>query len=352
MRIALLAVSKKRANIQQLKFTIEKWLKLPRDRFNITICKPATPLNDANHGGLFFMRKPNSYNKSALSPETLLKNLKNQGLIITDYQHAFNCLKTVSYHRLTYYFEPFMLHPHGQQKFKLQTAYEEIWRLYEFDRELRLLVSDALERIEVAFRTAISDSMSIQYNPHWYMKSEHFKNQKIYYQFKNQINEICEREKQFAMKHYFDKYDYPQLPPSWIIIEHLSFGSCTSAFRNLKLLSDRKAICKIFGYHPTAIASWIDALRYTRNLCAHHARLWNRWFIISPKLSYLYGKNFDKENTFYEQAIIIQKLLSSVSSHSQWKKKLHTLFENNPSVPIEQMGFQKNWKTDSFWQPE
>ncbi|HEY5853181.1 MAG TPA: Abi family protein [Aldersonia sp.] len=47
--------------------------------------------------------------------------------------------------------------------------------LYVFDRALRLLVMDALERVEVAVRAALTDHMSTIYNdPHWYMNPEHF----------------------------------------------------------------------------------------------------------------------------------------------------------------------------------
>lgn len=291
---------------------------------------------------------PENYVNPALEINEILDRLRSQRLIINEPQKAKHRLKTVSLHRLSAYFDHFQLSKSAKE-FKPHTTFDDIWQLYVFDRELRLLISDALERIEVTFRTAISDTMSRRYNPYWFLDIQNFKNKNIYNQFLLQIKEICQRKHEPAIRHYYAKYHNPKYPPSWIIIESLSFGSCTSAFNNLKKLEDRKKICAIFSYHPTAIGSWMDALRYVRNLCAHHARLWNRWFIISPKLTYLYGKNFGRENTFYAQIIVMDKLIKAISPGSTWKDRLNKLFLKYHVIPYEKMGFQKNWKDDLFW---
>jgi abortive infection bacteriophage resistance protein len=94
----------------------------------------------------------------------------------------------------------------------------------------------------------------------------------------------------------------------------------------------------------------MDALRYVRNLSAHHARLWNRWFIISPKLTYLYGKDFGRENTFYAQVIVMDKLIKAISPGSMWKDRLNKLFLKYHTIPYEKMGFTNNWRDDPFWE--
>ncbi len=290
----------------------------------------------------------NKYNNPALPIDDLLQLLHSQGLRIDDTKKATHRLKTVSFHRLSAYFAPYQTHASAKQ-FTPQTSFDDVWKLYVFDRELRLLIVDALERVEVTFRTAISDSMSRKYHPHWYLEQQHFKNQHIYNQLMNQINEICQKQHEPTIRAYYKKYNDPKYPPSWIIIECLSFGACASLFRNLAKLADRKEICEVFGFHPTAITSWMDSLRYVRNLCAHHSRLWNRWFTISPKLSYLYGKDFNKENTFYAQLLVIDKLMQAISPGSNWKNKLKALFEKYPYIPFDSMGFNNEYLQDPFW---
>jgi len=54
-------------------------------------------------------------------------------------------------------------------------SFENVWELYQFDKNLRLLVSDAIESIEVALRTSLSNIISLRYGPLWYMEQEAFK---------------------------------------------------------------------------------------------------------------------------------------------------------------------------------
>lgn len=286
-----------------------------------------------------------SYIKPALTADALIEQLRFQGLIVQDATVAIHCLKAVGYHRLSAYFEPFRESVNNQTKFKPKSTFEDIWKLYLFDQELRLLVVQALEIIEVAFRAAISDTMSLKYGTHWYLQPENFGNQERYYGTLKQIAEVCEKKDDPAVIKYYDIYHHPEFPPSWVIMENLSFGTCVNVFRNLNKKSDKKAICEIFQYHPMAVESWISALRYTRNLCAHHSRLWNRWFVVCPTMSYLF-KDFKKERTFYAQVIIISKLLQHISPKLKWKNQLYELLNSNQAIPIDQMGFPTNCKAE------
>ena len=292
----------------------------------------------------------NAYTKPSLSPAHLLELLIQHGLTVHDAAKAIKQLKMVSYHRLSSYFEPFLLPNTHKQQFKAGSSFEGIWELYSFDRKLRLLLSDALERIEVAFRTTISDNMSCLYGSHWFLERIHFKNTYLYGALLKQIDALCQNSHEPSIRGYYKKYQYPLYPPSWMVIECLSFGACCSTFSNLKRLGDKKVISEIFGYHPTAIESWMDALRYTRNLCAHHARVWNRWFVVSPKLTYLYGPSFQKENSFYAQALVIKKLLTKINSYKDWQQQLSALFQVSPAIDMTQMGFQADWQNDAFWE--
>ena len=95
--------------------------------------------------------------------------------------------------------------------------------------------------------------------------------------------------------------------------------------------------------------SWLYAIRYMRNLCAHHARVWNRWFVVSPALSFMLGDNFNKQNTCYAHLIILNKLLEKVSPESKWKAHLKSLLEKHKTLPIYEIGFVKDWQNDNFW---
>ena len=239
-------------------------------------------------------------------------------------------------------------------------VYSNLWRIYVFDRELRLIISDALERIEVALRTSLSNTMASRHGATWYLEDECFgkkwfiPNKRTHESpadyFKYDVNKICRDQKEELIKHYFSKYDVPPSPPSWMLMECLSFGKCTSLFRYLKKANDKSAISEVFGFHPRVVESCLEPLRYTRNLCAHHARLWNRWFVFIPKHINAFGNIKTKQFSLHEQLVMISKLHQKVSPHSSCKERLYDLFGRcEEFVPFQLTGFNENWSADPFW---
>ena len=283
----------------------------------------------------------------------MVDKLQSRGLEVASPDFVHHCLKTIGYYRLSAYFMPFYqnLVSLEENRFTEGTAFENIWSLYVFDKALRLLVSDALETIEIALRASLTDVMSVRYGAHWYTESQHFAPNDFFKLFIGKVNQICKKSDEVFLKHYFKKYDEPQYPPSWMMMECLSFGTCVKVLINLHTLADRRAICEIFGGHPTLIESWLGALCYTRNLCAHHARLWNRWFVVTPKRAQGDPVTW-KTHSFSEQCHIMARLLKSIDSGRAlaWKSELFNLFEKSSHIAINRMGFTLDWRQDLFWE--
>jgi abortive infection bacteriophage resistance protein len=285
------------------------------------------------------------YNKPALSINELLGLISSKNIVIHDFQKAAQRLKTVSYHRLLPYLECLSKTNHDF----VESSFDAAWGLYYFDRKLRFLMNDAIERIEVAFRTSLSETMSWKYSPYWFLEKKLFSNKQKYTGFIEQVNNACKDRHNAYIQEYYSKYDSPKYPPSWVLFECLSFGACISVFCNIKQLKDRKSICAIFNEHPTTMQSWLYAMRYVRNLCAHHSRIWNRWFVVTPALTFLLGKNFNKNNTCYAQLIVLERLLNNLDHEHSWKLELKALLLNHEKLPIHEMGFELNWQNDPFW---
>jgi abortive infection bacteriophage resistance protein len=287
--------------------------------------------------------------------------LKERGMQLEDESFVYHCLSTVSYYRLSAYIKPYEIDKLSH-KLNPQIGFSDVWNLYVFDRELRLLFMDALERIEVALRTSLINVMSNRYDAWWYLQKDLFKsawfliNPKSQLSpadaFKNEIKSLCkDKTPEGSINHFYKKYNEPGFPPSWMVFEYLSFGKCTSLFRYLKYHQDKSEICKIFKFHPNIVESGIEALRYTRNICAHHARLWDKWFVYKPR----YLKELANANcapgTLKEQIALLMLFHMSISPHSSWKNRLFQLFEKHmtASVPIKLMGFDLDWKNDAVW---
>jgi len=115
------------------------------------------------------------YKKIALTIDQQLELLIKQELIVKNPKRVLHYLRFIGYHRLSGYFRTFQIQNTSEHIFKKGTTFDFIISLYIFDRKLRLLVMDAVERIEVAVRSTISSTMCEKYGPHWYLKPMLFK---------------------------------------------------------------------------------------------------------------------------------------------------------------------------------
>lgn len=176
--------------------------------------------------GCLFMDK-RKYSKPRLDIEQQVQLLEQQGLKIEDASEACRILKVVGYYRFSGYLHPFKL-PHQdniRRTFKPNITFNYIWNLYKFDRELRLLVSDAIEKIEVAFRASISDVTSKEYGLFWYTDNKFYRNPSQHLSLMRKIDGLLKKPEEVFLQHYLEKYHDPKYPPIWMIVEALSFGT-------------------------------------------------------------------------------------------------------------------------------
>lgn len=304
--------------------------------------------------GCLFIDK-RKFEKPRLEIDEQIQLLQQQGLIINDIQQACHVLKVVGYYRFSGYLLPFKLshQNNSRRKFKDNITFDHIWKLYQFDRKLRLLVSEAIEKIEVAFRAAISNVTSKEYGTFWYANNIFFRNQSQHTALMRKVDDLLKNPEEVFIKHYLEKYHEPKYPPIWMTIEALSFGSCSKLFSNIQLISTRNKISETFEQHATIIESWIKVIVWVRNICAHHARLWNRWLVeapIIPKNEPLHGHLLNQNRKFVVCAYILIKLLKPISPDNHWKNNLYHLFEKYSQYPKLTMGFNVKWQNDPFWE--
>src|ERR1041384_4203577 len=95
------------------------------------------------------------FTKPALSLDEQLDLLAKRGLKIEDRAWAKGHLRRIGYYRLSAYGLPLQYNDPARlplHLFKPGSSFGLIIRLYEFDRHLRLMTFDAVERIEIAVR--------------------------------------------------------------------------------------------------------------------------------------------------------------------------------------------------------
>lgn len=310
------------------------------------------------------------YNKLPKTFQEQVELLKRRGLIIPNEDKARNILTYVSYNRLSNYWYPMLKLPKEDEIFKPNSSFETIFKLYQFDSELRTITFQAIEQIEIAVRTQIIYHFSIQHNSgFWYEKSEVFLDNTNHLQFLSTINKNVLKTKQEFILKYCRKYEQP-LPPSWKSFELLTFTNVVSILKNVKNNKDLIPIAKSLGIHHSILISWLESFIYVRNITAHHGRLWNIILTIkpewlkSPKKEWVdrWENDYDPDgNTlekvdkndkilkFYAALCSILYCLQFINPHHKYKDRLLELIKNSPEVDLYHMGFPENWQEQPLW---
>lgn len=318
------------------------------------------PLIDAHFGGfslfilLPYILQAMQYKKTPITIVKQIENLQAKGLEVANPEKAAHYLSNISYYRLRAYTYPFQDNSVDSHPFIKKVRFEEIIHLYVFDRQLRLLVFNAIEKIEIAFRTQLIYHFSFENGAFWHVNPTLFNNP---IQFANDIAKLQQeinRSKETFIKHYHETYTDPKVPPCWMALEVSSIGLLSKIFSNLKENKCKDAIAKHFGLKDVGVLeNWIRCMSLLRNLCAHHSRIWNRRMtkLALPKkpIFDFIDNKYILEYKLYAYLCTIQYILNIISPEHSFKDNLVALMNNCPLAQEKEMGFPKNWNQEKFW---
>lgn len=313
-----------------------------------------------------------AFDKPARTADELLALLQDRGLLIPDPARARHCLANISYYRLSAYTRPFYVpQPTEQHRFLSGTTFDQVLDLYVFDRELRLLLLDAIERLEVALRAQMTNTLGEHHQPHGYLDPGVFDTRYNHGWLLEKLAQTMNgRDPEPFIEHYRNKYTAaPVQPPVWMALELLTFKEVSTLFSQLRHKEDTQRICQHFGWPDTVLRSWFRSLSDLRNLCAHHARVWNREFGSFPQIprkapaswaripetipsgSRLHqGQGIRPQRRLYMQIVVIETLMRVACPDSRWAERLVQLLEKDPKISRAHMGFPEDWMSQSFWQ--
>ncbi len=169
--------------------------------------------------------------------------------------------------------------------------------LYRFDKKLRLLIFNEIEKIEVAVRSAIvTIGCEMTGNPFWITDSTNFNDQ-------NKFLRTC--------------------------------------------------IAKKYGLQMLPFESWLTIISLTRNYCCHHARVWNKQNTIRPMLpnhtDYAWLTLPTDPLRIYFDISIIKYFLNIISPQNDMRDKLMKLLSVFPNIDTAAMGFPVGWQQEPLW---
>ena len=311
----------------------------------------------AHFGGFFFWGpRVNTPRKAPAKPATTLDEqitlLRRRGMLIPDKDLACHYLGHLNYYRLRGYWMTFeQPDGSGEHPFRPGTTFETVIQLYDFDRRLRLEINDAIERFEVSLRTRWAYVLSHRDGPIAHRNAELFN--ASHPDLLQRVEALYSARKEIFLRHYLER---DEEPPIWALCEVLSLGDLSKWLGSLKHHRDRQAIADAYGIHERPFRSFVEHIAYIRNVCAHHARLWNRSLVVAtlalpkepPELAKQLQHDPQHSQQLYNSLTVLAWHIRVISPHSTWRAQMRSLIAERPDL-WDAMGFPAGWQDFALW---
>ncbi|SFD25573.1 Abi family protein [Algibacter pectinivorans] len=301
------------------------------------------------------------FDKTPFTLTQQVAQLKQRGLIIKHPRIAEKYLINISYYRLGEYWYV-MQSDKENHTFKPNSKFEDVIALYNFDAELRLLLFDVIEKIEISLRTKLIYHLSHEIDPWWFQNFDLFNDSKALVKTLSNLENEITRTKDESIKNHIKKYkDDKRFPPAWKSLEQTSFGGLSKLYGNLKHTVNSKDVIAVeFGaVNHTYLPSWLQSIAVIRNYCAHHSRLWNRNIPGTVKLLskppnpwITEPNNVPKQHEFsklYVHMCLMRYMLNTILPRNEFASRLNNLFEKYPNVDPNALGMKPKWQEEPLW---
>lgn len=291
---------------------------------------------------------------------------------------AAQWLQNVGYYRLSGYWYPYrkpgITTAVRGDAFSEGADFGDVARLYEFDRKLRTLIHDGIERVEVALRSNVSYVLGAQ-GPLAYRSPDTFRPSFDHAGWLAIARMRADRARRHSVPIRHHEAKYRGELPIWVLTEVLDFADVSRLYdglfaREQWAVADRLGVAindsalsanqrsKARKAHP--LARWFEQLTILRNSCAHHARVWNRSFApVSTAglrtIDDLRSLPEGQSERLYGAVSVIGFSLQSVSPGTTWTGKARALIEAGlaglPFRSTSEMGFPVGWDAEPLWRP-
>ncbi len=298
------------------------------------------------------MEQPLKQVKPFFEYEALVDQLNARGMLIESKERAIRKITQVGYYRLSGYWhvaKRFEKQEYGPRiylnEFRYGTYFNAVYDLYLFDKRLRLELIDALERIEVYFRTIIAHELG-RNDPLCYLDKKNFSKNSCIQDEKprkapsySDWLERHERRIQESQEDSIVSHRETGKPiPIWVAAEVWDFGSL-SKFYSMLSGNNQDLICRRIGiFERNVLDNWLINLNMLRNRCAHHSRVYNRpnpRTLMIPKKGYFNLLELDAHGRekIFGLIAVIWFLVRQIGKSSDWILRVANLIDQKPNVP-------------------
>ncbi len=141
----------------------------------------------------------------AMSIDEQIENLLELGLKIDDIEYAKKILTDISYYRLI---KAYSITLKEDGKYIDGAKFTDIIDLYNFNKELRILIFKLIEYIEVSLRANISNHLSLKYGSIDYKNLSNYDNPKSQVEVLNKLKKQIKRNSNSPfIKNFVENYE-------------------------------------------------------------------------------------------------------------------------------------------------
>lgn len=204
----------------------------------------------------------------------LIDYLISKNVIVNDKELALKNIEKYSYYSIINGYKA--VFKDKNNNYKSNTSFEEIFALYEFDKNIKAIFLKFTLEIEVILKSLMANTLAEEYGVKDYLKLENLDenaNEDLINDFIAKIEKEIDDNyiKHPAIKHYKDTYNF--VPP-FVLTKILTFGAISRYYSLLKQ-SDRQKISKYFKLSDKLLRQILINLTMVRNISAHSDRLFS-----------------------------------------------------------------------------
>ncbi len=260
--------------------------------------------------------------KEYKSNEELLDYLIFKGVIIKNRKLALNNIQKYTYYSIVNTYKDVFKY---NNTYINNVTFEEIFALYDFDKNLKSIFLKYALEIEQVVKSLIANTVSEKYGIKDYLQYDCFdvnasktSIDEMILSIKEEINKNYRKHN--AISHYKNTYDF--IPP-FVLVKIMTMGQISRYYGLLKQ-DDRQNVSKYFKISDKLLKQLLFNITLVRNFSAHNNRLYtfhSKFFISFKSIDESYN-NMSKSTNLYMVMKGMEKLLDN-SKNKQFIKQIN-----------------------------
>lgn len=289
-------------------------------------------------------------NKDFKTVDEQLEILRSRGLTITDDAKAKDFLLHNNYYRISGY----SLTLRKNDIFSKTASFQNIVDIYNFDHELRHIILEYIEIIEVQMKSIFAYEFTKVHGPTGYLDDSFFTNKTKHKEIIDKANtQKSQRLPHEAyLKHFVN--DLNQDIPLWAYVDLLTISDISFLY-SISEKPIKDAVAHTFGLTMNRgadiLGGYMHSMTIIRNLCAHGSRIYNRLFEQKPSLNkrekalLIADATGQIDNSHFYGFFIVMKRLLPTDTFNEMKQRVINLTKKYPFVRIDYYGFRNDWQS-------